>query len=113
MTIGEGETNRYIVISPGTKGFESKNPGALFVALSRAKTAGGPEKNPDFAWHPSVLVNEDRLCHVVRTATSFARRKEINRLANMANATKTAFQGLNTWAPLQDFINHIFIGHEE
>ena len=58
-----------------------KNPGALFVALSRAKTAGGPEKDSDFAWHPSVSVNEDRLCHVVRTATTFARRTEINSLA--------------------------------
>ena len=30
MTIGEGEVNRYIVIHPGTRAFESRNPGALF-----------------------------------------------------------------------------------
>lgn len=38
MTIGEGEANRYIVIHPGDKKFETRNPGALFVALSRAKS---------------------------------------------------------------------------
>ena len=113
MTIGHGETNRYIVISPGTKAFESKNPGALFVALSRAKTAGGLDKDPDFAWHPSVLVNEDRLCHVVRTATVFGRKREMNRLAKMALQTKAAFKSLNTWAPLQNFIKHIFLDNEE
>jgi hypothetical protein len=40
MTIGKGEPNQYIVINPGTRAFESRNPGALFVALSRAKSAG-------------------------------------------------------------------------
>jgi hypothetical protein len=49
--------------------FESRNPGALFVALSRAKSAGNDFVDPDFAWHSSVLVNEDRLCHVVKSAT--------------------------------------------
>jgi hypothetical protein len=38
MTVGEGESNRYIVINPGSRTFESNNPGALFVVLSRAKT---------------------------------------------------------------------------
>lgn len=33
MTIGEGEVNRYIVIHPGTKAFESRNPGALCLAI--------------------------------------------------------------------------------
>jgi hypothetical protein len=27
--------------------------------LSRAKTAGGHETTPDFAWHPSILVNTE------------------------------------------------------
>jgi hypothetical protein len=65
MTIGEGEPNRYIVIHPGTRHFESRNPKALFVALSRAKRTGMNNGDPDFARHPSVLVNEDRLCHQV------------------------------------------------
>lgn len=73
MTIGEGEPNRYIVIHPGTRNFESRNPGALFVAISRAKRTGMNSGDPDFAWHPSVLVNEDRLCHQVVTATTKAR----------------------------------------
>jgi hypothetical protein len=40
MTIGDGESSRYIVINPGTRKFESLNPGALFVALSRTKYIG-------------------------------------------------------------------------
>jgi hypothetical protein len=94
MTIGAGEPNRYIVINPGSRCFESRNPGALFVALSRAKTAGGDGEDPDFAWHPSVLVNEDRLCHVVNTPTTKARSKEITRIANLAEQTKVRFHGI-------------------
>ena len=71
MTIGDGESSRYIVINPGTRKFESLNPGALFVALSTAKTAGGHDTTPDFAWHLSILVNTDRLCHNVDTPTSW------------------------------------------
>ena len=51
LTVGEGEPNRYIIIHPGTRNYASKNPGALFVALSRAKTAGGNGRDPDFAWN--------------------------------------------------------------
>ena len=39
-TVGAGEIYEYIIIHPGTRNFESRNPGALFVALSRAKSAG-------------------------------------------------------------------------
>ena len=67
QTVGVGQANRYIVINPGTKNFESQNPGALFVALSRAKSSGGQNNDPDFAWHPSILVNEDRICFVPNT----------------------------------------------
>jgi hypothetical protein len=49
MTIGDGESSRYICINPGTRKCECLNPGVLFVALSRAKTAGGHETTPDFA----------------------------------------------------------------
>ena len=49
MTVGTGEAFRYIVIHPGKYDFEAKNPGALFVALSRAKSAGGEGVDPDFA----------------------------------------------------------------
>ena len=40
MIIEDGESSRYIVICPGTRKFESLNPGALFVALSRTKYIG-------------------------------------------------------------------------
>ncbi|XP_053391813.1 uncharacterized protein LOC128554571, partial [Mercenaria mercenaria] len=55
MTVGDGENHRHIIINPGPRQFESRNPGALFVALSRAKSAGNETTVPDFAWHPSVL----------------------------------------------------------
>ncbi|XP_021373892.1 ATP-dependent DNA helicase PIF1-like [Mizuhopecten yessoensis] len=95
MTIGTGEPNRFIVINPGTRSFESRNPGALFVALSRAKSSGAVEGTyPDFAWHPAVLINEDRICHVVRTATTSARANEIHRLTQIAQGTKQIFSSL-------------------
>ena len=91
MTIGDGESSRYIVINPGTRKFESLNPGALFVALSRAKTAGGHETTPDFARHPSILVNTDRLCHNVDTPTTRARQAEILRIKTLSNETFRKF----------------------
>jgi hypothetical protein len=92
MTIGDGESSRYIVINPGRRKFESLNPGALFVALSRAKTAGGHETTPDFAWHPSILVNTDRLCHNVDTPTTRARQAEILRIKTLSNETFRKFE---------------------
>lgn len=76
MTIGEGEVNRYIIINPGTRAFESRNPGALFVALSKAKSTGRDNSYPDFAWHPYILINEDRVCHKVNTPTTVAREQK-------------------------------------
>ena len=96
MTIGEGEINRYIIINPGSKQFESRNPGALFVALSRAKCAGSNTSDPDFAWHPEILVNEDRLCHIVNTKTVRWRNAEIKRIATLTECTKNEFQYLDS-----------------
>ena len=92
--IGEGEVNRYIVIHPGTRAFESRNPGALFVAISRAKFAGKNNTDPDFAWHPSFLANADRICHKVHTTTTIAREKEIKRTEIMAKETAKNFKQL-------------------
>jgi hypothetical protein len=93
MTIGNNEANRYIIINPGNKSFESRNPGALFVALSRAKSAGGNGEDADFAWNPNihVLVKEDRFCHKVFTETSKARAKEIERLQALQTRTDYSF----------------------
>ena len=70
MTIGSGEPYRYIkiIIHPGTCVFESKNPGALFVALSCANTVGDDSTDPDFAWNPDVLLKADRIRHKVNTS---------------------------------------------
>jgi hypothetical protein len=92
MTNGDGVSSRYIVINPGTRKFESLNPGAFFVALSRAKTAGGHETAPDFAWHPSILVNTDRLYHNVDTPTTRARQAEILRIKTLSNETFRKFE---------------------
>ncbi|XP_033726129.1 uncharacterized protein LOC117315835 [Pecten maximus] len=107
MTIGENESSRYIVISPGTKSFESRNPGALFVALSRAKTAGSVNEDPDFAWHPSVLVNQDRFCHVVNTPTTQARDKEIKRIETLSLKTKENYANIKYDEIFQGFISNI------
>ena len=106
MTIGSGESNRYVIINPGSRKFESLNPGALFVALSRAKTAGSATEDPDFAWHPSVLVNEDRICYTVNTNTTRARTKEIQRILQMSTATENLCSFQNS-ATVADFINKI------
>ena len=102
MTVGTGEAFRYIVIHPGKHDFEAKNPGALFVALSRtmnpfrefkkrmyacmharAKLAGGEGMDSDFAFHEDVLLNDDRL-RLVNTPTTQARAVEMERLHALA-----------------------------
>ena len=107
MTIGCGESNRYIVINPGTKKFESRNPGALFVALSRAKNAGNEIQDPDFAWHPSILINEDRICHVVKTPTTKARDSEIKRIQDVTEQTQENFKHLDSENCLINIMNQI------
>ena len=94
MTIGEGETNRYIVINPGTRAFESQNPGALFVALSRAKSTGSRTTLPDSAWNQSILLNADRICHKVTTSTTAARDREIKRLSRLCKQTEKQYKSL-------------------
>ena len=79
MTVGTREAFRYVVIHPGKHDFEAKNPGALFVALSRAKSAGGEGVDPDFAFHEDVLINDDRF-KPVDTPTTRARAVEMERL---------------------------------
>ena len=84
MTVGNGEAFRYVVIHPGKHDFEAKNPGALFVALSRAKSAGGEGRDPDFAFHEDVLINDDRF-KPVNTPTTWARAVEMERLHVLAS----------------------------
>ena len=83
MTVGTGEAFRYVVIHPRKHNFEAKNPGALFVALSRAKSAGGEGMDPDFAFHEEVLLNDDRF-KPVNTPTTCARAVELERLHVLA-----------------------------
>ena len=108
MTIGNGETNRYIIINPGTKHFESRNPGALFVALSRAKCAGNETTDPDFAWHPDILVNEDRLCFVVNTQSMKLRNNEMKRIANLTQQTKIEYDTLSSEKAMTNIIEQCF-----
>ena len=91
MSIGEGEPNRYIVIHPGT--------------LSRAKRTGMNNGDPDFAWHPSVLVNEDKLCHQVMTATTKARVHEIIRLESLSRVTSEKYKNLQNDPELMAFMS--------
>ena len=112
MTVGHNEPNRYIVIHPGSRAFEARNPGALFVALSRAKSAGGIQRDPDFAWHPNVMVNVDRLCMAVNTATSKARASEMKRINAIAQSTRQKQHHLLKAGFVTDFTARMF-GSEE
>ena len=113
MTVGEGEA---IVINPGTRQFETRTPGALFVGLSRAKSSGGANVFPDFAFHPDILVSEDWLCYVVNTSTTKARTVEITRIQRLAENTKHRLQLLHHPYAFGDIVsklqNYIHI-HEE
>jgi len=78
MTVGTGEIFRYIVIHPGKHDFKAKNPGALFAALSRAKSARREDVVRDFAFHEDVLLNDDRF-RPVNTPTTRAGAVEMKR----------------------------------
>ena len=82
-----GKAFWYVVIHPGKYEFESNNPGTLFVALSRAKSASGRGSDPDFAFHEDVLLNDDRL-KLVNTPTTQARQTEMQGLRLLANQFK-------------------------
>lgn len=71
------------MIHPGNHAFEAKNPGALFVALSGAKSAGGEGVDPDFTFHEDVLLNDDRF-KPVDTPTTRARTVKMERLLVLA-----------------------------
>ena len=82
-----GKAFWYVVIHPGKYEFESNNPGTLFVALSRAKSASRRGSDPDFAFHEDVLLNDDRL-KLVNTPTTQARQREMQGLRLLANQCK-------------------------
>ena len=81
--MGAGEAFRYVVVHPGDHGFEARNPGALFVAFSQAKSAVGEGRDPDFAFYEEVLITNDRF-RPVDTPTTRARTMEIERLHVLA-----------------------------
>lgn len=72
------------MIHPGKHDIEVKNPGALFVALSRAKSAGGEGRDLDFAFHENVLISDDRL-KPANSPTTRARAVEMERLHLLAS----------------------------
>ena len=59
MTIGPENLNRFIISNPGDSAFESRNPGAMYVSLSRATTSGTVTELPDFAFHSNVLTTTE------------------------------------------------------
>ena len=88
-----------------------RNPGGLFVALSRAKCSGNDTYDSDFAWHPSIQENEDRICHKVCTATTEARSVEIERLFHMSEQTVKLFTHLKHDHMISCFITRILNDH--
>ena len=87
LTVGISEAFWYVVTNLGKYQFEAKNPGTLFVALLRAKSASGRGSDPDFAFHEDVLLNDDRL-KLVNTPTTQARQTEMQGLRLLANQFK-------------------------
>ena len=98
MTIGNGNINRYIVISPGTNAFESRNPGIMYVVFSRAKSAGDDNNLPDFAFHPHVLINQDRVIHSPKTKLLAARTKEVVRIEKKHRKHVSHFPTSKRWS---------------
>jgi hypothetical protein len=47
-----------------------------------------------YSWFGMSLVNEDRLCHVVKSATVEARTKEMERISSLCVQTKNQFSSL-------------------
>ena len=82
--MGIGEAFQDVVIHPGKYEFEAKNPGTLFVALSREKSVSGRGSDPDFAFHEDVLLNDEKL-KLVNTPTTQARQTEMQRLHFLVN----------------------------
>ena len=60
---------------------------ALYVVLSRAKTAGGHNEDPDFAFNAATLVNADHLQLKVQTPTTKARDLKVRRIYKLSNNT--------------------------
>jgi hypothetical protein len=57
---------------------------------------------PDFAWHPSSLVNTERLCHNVDTTR--ARQAEILRIKTLSNETFRKFEKISEDCCIKSFI---------
>ena len=91
-TISTSGLNKQIVIDPGSTSFESRNPGATYVAFSRAKTSGDATTLPGFAVHPKVLLNHDRVCHKPKKSKLLAARSvHVKRLRKLASNTLIRF----------------------
>ena len=105
MTIGPNHLNRHIVISPGGRAFEARNPGVLYVSLSRAKSAGSVDCLPDFAFNKHTLLNEDRVCFKPNTALTRARAQDIRRLARLSRETRQQSANLATPEVFHTIVN--------
>ena len=105
MTIGPNNLNRHIIISPGGCSFESRNPGVLYVSLSRAKSAGSPNCPPDFAINKNTLLNEDRVCFRPKSKLRRARDDEVKRLARLSKETRKEHAELATTEVFHTIVN--------
>jgi hypothetical protein len=86
--------------------FNWKNWNNFFVFLieGRAKSAGSDLSDADFAWQSSVLVNQDRICHVVKSPTVAARTKEIERISVLCSQTKDNYSFLKNDPGFHSFL---------
>ena len=111
MTIGPNNLNRHIIISPGGCAFEARNPGVLYVSLSRAKSAGSTNCPPDFAINKNTLLNEDRVCFKPNTALTKARDLEVIRLTRLSKDTRQQHAQLLKPDEFQRIVNIVNESH--
>ena len=98
LTVGPGCDAQCVVVHPPKTNFEGRCPGGLYVALSRAKTAGKGEYGaPDYvpsALYLPALASMERLAVRVDNETTRARQAQADRIAAIAEETKLRNDGL-------------------
>ena len=94
-TIGVGQPFRRMILDPGDINFESRNPGALQMLLSRIKSIGTDEEMPDLCFAENYLINEDRVLTKVQTQYTKDRDDFLSKLKGMDAELREEFGHLN------------------
>ena len=92
LTVGPGCDAECVVVHPPKPAFEARAPGGLYMACSRAKTAGrGKYGAPGFvpsALYLQPLASRERLAVKVDNDTTKGRLAQAERIRKLAESTK-------------------------